>query len=117
MIYKFDVSRIDEKTKSEIRDTPPAKHVNVYKKDKLFYEALLLSFIFYVLPAGQMAYNFYDQQKTSGNQDTCYYNDLCRRSLGSLNFSVFNHVFREGSNLFAVKFWTPTWPYLDSRES
>ena len=96
----FDVSRIDEKTLSAIRDNSTANanvgHPPVYKKDQLFYEALLLSFIFYSLPAGQMAFNIYDQQSTSGNQDTCYYNDLCRRSLGSSNFSVFNHVFREG---------------------
>ena len=50
--------------------------------------------IFYSVPVIQMVFRFSYEEKSSGNQDICFYNDLCRRSLGSL--SDFNHLFREG---------------------
>ena len=99
----FNVSRIDEKTMSEIRDNSNGVNCSVelqkedvYKKSQLYYEAVCIIGIFYALPAVQMALKYIDEQKTSGNQDICYYNDLCRRGLGSLSDFDFNHLFREG---------------------
>ena len=100
---RFNVSRIDEETMSEIRDNSNAnenvvelKKEALYKKSHLYHEALWMISIFYALPSVQMAFKYIDQQKISGDQDICYYNDLCRRSLGSLSYLDFNHLFREG---------------------
>ena len=64
-----------------------------YKKSQLYLGSLWLMSIFYSLPTIQMVFRLSHQQEISGNHDICYYNELCRRSLGSL--SDFNHMFRE----------------------
>ena len=74
--------------------TDKAKTKVAYKKSRLYIGALGLMSIFYLLPTIQMVFRFTYQQEESGNNDICYYNDLCRRNLGSL--SDFNHLFREG---------------------
>ena len=47
--------------------------------------------IFYSLPTIQMVFRLSHEQEMSGSQDICYYNELCKRSLGSL--TDFNHIF------------------------
>ena len=74
---------------NELKDITKSKAV--YKKSHLYIGALLLMSIFYSLPTIQMVLRFSQQEEISGNHDICYYNELCRRSLGSL--SDFNHIF------------------------
>ena len=47
--------------------------------------------IFYSLPVIQMVFRFSHQQKISGNQDICYYNDRCKKPFKRV--ADFNHIF------------------------
>ena len=68
----------------------PTKSRSVYKRSKLFLGILFLVSIIYSLPTLQMVFAFSDKQGESGNQDICYFNDLCRKPLGRVR--DFNHV-------------------------
>ena len=47
--------------------------------------------ISYAIPALQLVLKYQDETEETGNQDICYYNDLCRKPLGLVR--DFNHVF------------------------
>ena len=74
---------------NELKDKTKSKAV--YKKSRLYLGALWLVSIFYSLPTIQMVFRLSHEQEMSGSQDICYYNELCKRSLGSL--TDFNHLF------------------------
>ena len=91
---------------NELKDKTRSKAV--YKKSRLYLGALCLMSIFYSLPTIQMVFRLSHQQVMSGNHDICYYNNLCRRSLGSL--SDFNHIFSNlGYCLFGILFMLIVW--------
>jgi len=69
----------------------PRKTKSVYQKSQLYLGVLFLVSIYYSLPVLQMVFRFSAEQRMTGNQDICYYNDLCRKPLG--NVRDFNHVF------------------------
>ena len=69
----------------------PTKTKSVYQKSQLYLGVLFLISLFYSLPVLQMVFSFSYEQGISGNQDICYYNDLCRKPLGLVR--DFNHVF------------------------
>lgn len=84
-----------EDTSRKLNDNPESKAA--YKKSSLFFGIVFLLSIFYSVPVIQMVFRFSYEEKSTGNQDICYFNNLCRRSLGSIN--DFNHLFRERINL------------------
>ena len=63
----------------------------MYQKSQLYLGVLFLVSLFYSLPVLQMVFSFSYEQGITGNQDICYYNDLCRKPLGLVR--DFNHVF------------------------
>jgi len=69
----------------------PTKTKSVYQKSQLYLGVLFLVSIYYSLPVLQMVFRFSHEQRLTGNQDICYYNDLCRKPLGYVR--DFNHVF------------------------
>ena len=69
----------------------PTKTKSVYQKSQLYLGVLFLVSLFYSLPVLQMVFSFSYEQGITGNQDICYYNDLCRKPLGLVR--DFNHVF------------------------
>ena len=69
----------------------PTKTKSVYQKSQLYLGVLFLVSLFYSLPVLQMVFSFSYEQGVTGNQDICYYNDLCRKPLGLVR--DFNHVF------------------------
>jgi len=69
----------------------PTRKKSVYQKSELFLGILLLISMFYSLPVLQMVFAFSHSQRVTGNQDICFYNDLCRRPLHLIR--DFNHVF------------------------
>ena len=69
----------------------PTKTKSVYQKSQLYLGILFLISMFYSLPVLQMVFSFSYEQGVTGNQDICYYNDLCRKPLGLVR--DFNHVF------------------------
>ena len=69
----------------------PTKTKSVYQKSQLYLGVLFLISMFYSLPVLQMVFSFSYEQGATGNQDICYYNDLCRKPLGLIR--DFNHVF------------------------
>ena len=69
----------------------PTKTKSVYQKSQLYLGVLFLISLFYSLPVLQMVFSFSYEQGITGNQDICYYNDLCRKPLGLVR--DFNHVF------------------------
>ena len=69
----------------------PTKTKSVYQKSQLYLGVLFLVSLFYSLPVLQMVFSFSYEQGVTGNQDICYYNDLCRKPLGLIR--DFNHVF------------------------
>ena len=69
----------------------PTKTKSVYQKSQLYLGVLFLVSMFYSLPVLQMVFSFSYEQGITGNQDICYYNDLCRKPLGLVR--DFNHVF------------------------
>ena len=69
----------------------PTKTKSVYQKSQLYLGVLFLVSLFYSLPVLQMVFSFSYEQGATGNQDICYYNDLCRKPLGLVR--DFNHVF------------------------
>jgi len=82
ILYVSDLS-------TKIRD--PTKTKSVYQKSQLYLGVLFLVSIYYSLPVLQMVFRFSAEQRLTGNQDICYYNDLCRKPLGHVR--DFNHVF------------------------
>ena len=68
----------------------PSRSKSVYQKSQLYLGILFLVSQFYALPTLQMVFAFSDKQRGSGNQDICYYNDLCRKPFGQVR--DFNHV-------------------------
>lgn len=82
---------------TKLRD--PTRTKSVYQKSQLYLGVIFLISIFYSLPVLQMVFRFSSEQRFTGNQDICYYNDLCRKPLGYIR--DFNHVF---SNLGYVVF-------------
>ena len=91
---------------NELKDKNRSK--TVYKKSRLYLGILWLISIFYSLPTIQMVFRFSQQQEISENHDICYYNELCRRSLGSL--SDFNHIFSNlGYCVFGLLFMLIVW--------
>jgi len=77
----------------------PRKTKSVYQKSQLYLGVLFVVSIYYSLPVLQMVFRFSAEQSFTGNQDICYYNDLCRKPLGHVR--DFNHVF---SNLGYIVF-------------
>jgi len=69
----------------------PSRTKSVYQKSQLYLGLLFIISIFYSLPVLQMVFRFSAEQSFTGNQDICYYNDLCRKPLGLVR--DFNHVF------------------------
>jgi len=69
----------------------PTRTKSVYQKSQLYLGVLFLISIYYSLPVLQMVFRFSAEQSLTGNQDICYYNDLCRKPLGPIR--DFNHVF------------------------
>ena len=69
----------------------PTRTKSVYQKSQLYLGILFLVSLFYSLPTLQMVFAFSWEQGLTGNQDICYYNDLCRKPLGLVR--DFNHVF------------------------
>ena len=69
----------------------PTRTKSVYQKSQLYLGVLFLISMFYSLPVLQMVFSFSYEQGVTGNQDICYYNDLCRKPLGLVR--DFNHVF------------------------
>lgn len=74
---------------TKMRD--PTKTKSVYQKSQLYLGVLFIVSIYYSLPVLQMVFRFSAEQRLTGNQDICYYNDLCRKPLGYVR--DFNHVF------------------------
>ena len=72
----------------------PVKSKSMYKKSRLYLGTIGLMSIFYSLPVIQMVFRFSYQEKISGNEDICFYNDLCKKPLGVI--TDFNHIFRKG---------------------
>jgi len=77
----------------------PDRSKSVYQKSNLFMGNFLLMSIFYSLAVLQLAFQSAGKQKSSGNNDICYYNSLCQKPLGP--FLDFNHFF---SNLGYIVF-------------
>ena len=99
---------------NELKDKTKSKAV--YKKSRLYLAAVLLMSIFYSLPTIQMVFRLSYEQEISGSQDICYYNELCRRSLGSL--SDFNHIFSNlGYCVFGLLFNSIVWARKQKYES
>ena len=67
------------------------KSKSMYKKSRLYLGILWLMSIFYSLPVIQMVFRFSHQQRISGNQDICFYNDLCKKPFRKVD--DFNHIF------------------------
>ena len=65
--------------------------MSMYRKSRLYLGILWLMSIFYSLPVIQMVFRFSHQQKISGNQDICYYNDRCKKPFKKV--ADFNHIF------------------------
>merc|ERR1719150_288737 len=97
-----ELDRMDTKMKLRMKNTlyvsdlsqklnDPAKTKSVYQKSQLYLGLLFIISIFYSLPVLQMVFRFSHEQSLTGNQDICYYNDLCRKPLGLVR--DFNHVF------------------------
>jgi len=82
VLYVSDLS-------TKLRD--PSRTKSVYQKSQLYLGVLFLVSIYYSLPVLQMVFRFSAEQRLTGNQDICYYNDLCRKPLGHVR--DFNHVF------------------------
>lgn len=81
----------------------PTKTKSVYQKSQLYLGVLFLISLFYSLPVLQMVFSFSYEQGVTGNQDICYYNDLCRKPLGLVR--DFNHVFSNlGYCIFGILF-------------
>ena len=97
----IELVRKEVKIKKNVEDTSrklvkDPQNKRAYKKSSLFFGIVFLLSIFYSVPVIQMVFRFSYEEKSTGNQDICYFNDLCRRSLGSIN--DFNHIFRERIN-------------------
>lgn len=69
----------------------PSRTKSIYQKSELYLGILLLVSIYYSLPVLQMVFSFSHAQRVTGDQDICYYNDLCRRPLSLVR--DFNHLF------------------------
>ena len=67
-------------------------------KSDLYYWIMLLSGVFYVLPAMQLMFGLQEIFKQTGNQDICYYNFLCRRT--SEYFEDYGHIFSNLAYIF-----------------
>merc|ERR1719228_1999760 len=78
-------------TDLSMKITDPTKTKSVYQKSQLYLGILFIVSIYYSLPVLQMVFGFSAEQRLTGNQDICYYNDLCRKPLGHVR--DFNHVF------------------------
>ena len=64
------------------------------KYNSYFYFILVL-FVFYGMPALQIAFDLLDQLVTTRNQDLCYYNFRCERQLSSIR--AFNNLLSNGA--------------------
>ena len=73
---------------------PKALHM----KSDMYYWIMILSGIFYVLPAMQLMLAAQRISGQTGSQDVCFYNFLCRRT--SSHFEDYGHVFSNISYLF-----------------
>ena len=69
----------------------------LYIKSDMYYWIMILSGIFYVLPALQLMLAAQRISGQTGSQDLCYYNFLCRRT--SQYFQDYGHVYSNISYL------------------
>ena len=84
---------IDYSLKLPSQHTKSATHLR-NKFNSYFYFILVL-FIFYGMPAIQIAFDQLDQLTTSRNQDLCYYNFRCERRVDSIR--AFNNILSNGA--------------------
>ncbi|XP_046437475.1 SID1 transmembrane family member 1-like isoform X6 [Daphnia pulex] len=64
------------------------------KKSKRYVSELCIIAVFYLIPVGQLVWNYKDMMVTTGDQDMCYYNFACAYPYHLLiDFSDFNHFF------------------------
>ena len=82
-------NKIDDQTQSK----------SMYDKSDLHWMVLIIVSVYYSLPTIQMVLNSNNEYEETGNQDICYYNQLCQKPLGEMR--VFNHLF---SNLGYIVF-------------
>jgi len=113
-VYIESLGSFDNATKDRLRTDLKVTHLSkkiddvtktksIYQKSQLYLGVSLLVSLFYAIPVLQMVYVFSHNQSVTGNQDICYYNDLCRRPLGAIR--DFNHVFSNlGYIVFGVLF-------------
>ena len=84
---------IDYSLKLPSQQTKSSTHLR-NKFNSYFYFILVL-FIFYGIPAVQIAFDQLDQLASSRNQDLCYYNFRCERRVNSIR--AFNNLLSNGA--------------------
>ena len=65
------------------------------KKYDSYFHFILVLFVFYGMPALQIAFDQLDQLVTTRNQDLCYYNFRCERRISSIR--AFNNILSNGA--------------------
>ena len=78
----------------------PSMSKSLYQKNSLFMGGFLIVSIFYAVTVFQTAFNAQAEQKTTQNNDICYFNSRCQMPLTD-SFLDFNHFF---SNLGYIIF-------------
>ena len=80
------------------------KKAVIFQQNDLYIWMVLLMGITYLIPAFQLVIKYQDIMRTSGNQNTCYYNYLCSTSI-NYRFN-FNHIFSNvGYIIFGLSFF------------
>ena len=77
----------------------PHETKSMYEKSDLHWVILIIISVYYSLPTIQMVLDSNNEYDDTGNQDLCFYNNLCQKPLGKIR--DFNHLF---SNLGYIVF-------------
>merc|ERR1711892_642451 len=67
------------------------KCLTIYRKDKFYVIQLIIVSLIYSLLVFQIAFQEAEKQKDSGNNNMCYFNNLCQKQFGP--FLNFNQIF------------------------